>query len=49
MQKFKEKDFYKQKIIELVKKINNQSDLEMIYGVAKAAYKDVEKEKAEEI
>lgn len=45
---FKEKDYYKEKIIEMVEKINNQSDLEMLYGVAKAAYKDAGKEKAEE-
>lgn len=48
MEKFKEKDFYKQKIIEMVDKINNQSDLQMLYGVAKAAYKDTGKEKAED-
>lgn len=31
MEKFKEKDFYKQKIIEMVEKINNQDILEYLY------------------
>ncbi len=31
MENFKEKDFYKQKIIEMVEKINNQDILNYIY------------------
>lgn len=35
----KEKEYYKQKIIELVEKINNQGTLEYIYNVLKAYLK----------
>lgn len=34
------KEFYRERIIEMVKKINNVIDLEMIYGMTISAYKD---------
>lgn len=44
---FSEKEYYRQKIIEMVGKIENMADLEMLYGMARAAYRDIQKGKAE--
>lgn len=43
---FSEKEYYRQKIIEMVEKIENMADLEMLYGMASAAYRDIQKGKA---
>lgn len=45
---FREKNYYKDRIIEMVNKIENAADLQMLYGMAKAAYNDTETRKAEE-
>ncbi len=39
---FKEKDYYKEKIIGMVKKINSQKFLKMIYGFVKALFEEKE-------
>lgn len=44
----REKDYYKDKIVEMVSIIENTADLQMLYGMAKAAYNDSEIRKAEE-
>lgn len=38
---------YRQKIVKMVEEIENPADLEMLYGMARAAYKDTKKKKAE--
>lgn len=40
MDKSNEKGFYKQKIIELVEKIENPEILKLIYGFVKSGYKE---------
>lgn len=45
---FSEKEYYRQKIIEMVGKIENMADLEMLYGMTRAAHRDIQKDKAEE-
>lgn len=48
MEKLKEKDYYRQKIIELVEKINNQDYLFKIYHYILAKYRRDCEEKEEE-
>lgn len=38
MENFREKDYYKQKITELVEKIENPKILKLIYGLVKSGY-----------
>lgn len=38
--KKEKKNFYKQKIIEMLKEIENLTDIEIIYGMTKSAYED---------
>lgn len=39
--KFKPKEYYREKIVEMVKDINDITDLELIYGMTLSAYKDI--------
>lgn len=38
---FDSKEYYREKIIEMVVEINDMADLELIYGMTLSAYKDI--------
>lgn len=40
---FRDEDYYKEEIVKMVREITNVADLEIIYGMAKSAYKDTKK------
>lgn len=39
--------YYRKEIIRMIKEISNMKDLEMVYGMVLAAYKDIKKDGAE--
>lgn len=43
MEKREEVERYREKIIEMVKGIENLEDLKMIYGMTRAAHRDIKK------
>lgn len=40
MENFKEKDYYKKKIVEMIEKIDNPKILKLIYGFTKSGYRE---------